>query len=70
LNDNQISAFDDLRSIGNYALLSVLYLERNPVQLQNQSAYRRTVFSLLPGLTQLDADQKTAADMVEHSEVD
>eukprot|EP00834_Sanchytrium_tribonematis_P006500 NODE_484_length_6933_cov_0.508341.p4 type:complete len:301 gc:universal NODE_484_length_6933_cov_0.508341:6733-5831(-) len=55
LNDNQIIEFSNLDSLKQNQNLKTIYLERNPLQLAEPTAYRRKVILSLPQISQLDA---------------
>ena len=57
MNDNQIETFDSVKQelVPLDASLRTVYLERNPVA--DEFLYRKTLASLLPSLTQIDASR-------------
>jgi protein phosphatase 1 regulatory subunit 7 len=57
MNDNQIKTFDSVKQelVPLDASLRTVYLERNPVA--DEFLYRKTLASLLPSLTQIDASR-------------
>eukprot|EP00794_Sanderia_malayensis_P015347 gene15346-16923_t len=54
-NDNQIDGWGCLEELRNISTLETIYLERNPIQSQDNGAYRRKVMLTLPQIKQLDA---------------
>jgi len=54
-NDNQLSSFAELEILSNSKKLSTIYLERNPLQTVEPTAYRRKIILTLPQITQIDA---------------
>ena len=53
LNDNQINTFEGLEKVTK--TLKTIYLERNPIQLNNDATvYQKEILKQLPNLTQLD----------------
>eukprot|EP00835_Amoeboradix_gromovi_P003821 NODE_268_length_12243_cov_0.338109.p3 type:complete len:304 gc:universal NODE_268_length_12243_cov_0.338109:1144-2055(+) len=54
-NDNRLSSFAELESMTGLRELKTVYLERNPLQSIEPTAYRRKVILTLPQLQQLDA---------------
>ncbi|KAI0749584.1 L domain-like protein [Daedaleopsis nitida] len=56
MNDNKITTLEDVeRQLKHIQTLETIYLERNPVQAAEGSAYRRKVILMLPQIQQLDA---------------
>ena len=54
-NDNQIDHFQNLEALQHLDQLSTVYFERNPIQTNEPTAYRRKIILSLPQLTQIDA---------------
>ena len=56
MNDNKITTFQDIEpQLKHIQTLETIYLERNPVQTTEGSAYRRKIILMLPQIQQLDA---------------
>ncbi|KAI0691521.1 hypothetical protein C8T65DRAFT_711482 [Cerioporus squamosus] len=56
INDNKITTFQDIEpQLKHIQTLETIYLERNPVQATEGSAYRRKLILMLPQLQQIDA---------------
>ena len=54
-NDNQVEDWADLDELSKIPSLETVYLERNPLQSNDLSGYRRKILLALPTLKQLDA---------------
>ena len=54
-NDNQLSSFAELEILSGLKNLNTVYLERNPLQTVEPTAYRRKIILTLPQVTQIDA---------------
>lgn len=54
MNDNKIDTFDGLNCITS-KVIETIYLERNPIQLNDPSKYKQKMLSAFPSLIQLDA---------------
>jgi len=54
-NDNELDEWDDIEELKKCPALCTVYLERNPIQTQVPTQYRRRLMALLPGLKQIDA---------------
>ena len=56
MNGNEIPDLLSLeKELGSLSSLTTIYLEGNPCQLNNMTAYRRKVMLALPQLKQIDA---------------
>ena len=56
MNGNEIPDLLSLeKELGSLSCLTTIYLEGNPCQLNNMSAYRRKVMLALPQVKQIDA---------------
>jgi protein phosphatase 1 regulatory subunit 7 len=56
MNGNEIPDLLSLeKELGSLSSLTTIYLEANPCQLNDMSAYRRKVMLALPQLKQIDA---------------
>ena len=56
LNDNKIDTFNGLECIKSKCL-NTIYLERNPIELNDPKLYKQNILKLFPSLIQLDACQ-------------
>lgn len=54
MNDNKVDSFEGLSCITSKCM-STIYLERNPIQTEDEQKYQKTILSAFPTLTQLDA---------------
>ena len=55
MNDNKIADWAEVNKLAKLAGLRTVYLERNPIYLNDISNYRRKVIMALPQVTQVDA---------------
>ena len=60
-NDNQIEDWKNVNELTKLPSLETVYLERNPLQTNDQGAYRRKILLALPKLLQLDATMTNQA---------
>merc|ERR1712154_210703 len=54
MNDNKIESFEGLNCITSN-VIETIYLERNPIQLNDPQRYKQRMLSAFPSLIQLDA---------------
>ena len=65
MNGNQIPDLLSLeKELGSLSSLTTIYLEANPCQMNDMSAYRRKVMLALPQVKQIDATWVSKNDML------
>ena len=67
MNDNKVDGWEGLESITS-TVIETIYLERNPIQLADEEAYRTRLLGAFVSLKQLDATSfvgRQRADKIE-----
>ena len=54
-NDNQLNEWKDIEQLAKCTKLETVYFERNPIQTDAGTQYRRRLIVMLPQLKQIDA---------------